>query len=74
MSRSITRLAALLASVALAAPVAAHEGMQLSGTLHRLLHFLGTDTVLALGGVAIALLAVAVLRRSARRAAGRAPR
>jgi hypothetical protein len=57
------RLSIALVTSAFALPLYAHDGMSLHSPLHRALHTLGTDTVIALCGLPLAIVAAVVLRR-----------
>ncbi len=70
----MTRIPTFISCLVFAAPLAAHDGMALGGLLHRALHAVGTDTALAVGGLAVAAVAAALVRRAARRAPRRATR
>lgn len=59
MTRHLTTLTALSFSM----PLCAHENMELNGPLHRFLHFVGSDTLLAVGGLLIAGVVAFVARR-----------
>lgn len=72
----MTRTLASLLTLALSAPLAAHEGMALDGAAHAFLHRFGTENVIALGGLVLLGIGAALLRRywRARAAAGHAAR
>ncbi len=49
----------------------AHENLELDGAYHRLLHAVGTENLLALGGTALAIAVAVVVRGEARKARAR---
>jgi len=61
---------ALFTALTLAsATTSAHEGLALSGTLHRFLHWAGSDGLLVTGGTLLAMVVGLLVRREARKAA-----
>jgi hypothetical protein len=66
MMRNVVTLTILTVST----PLYAHEGMVLEGAVHKFLHVIGNDTLVAVGAIVIAGVAAIVARRIIR---GRRP-
>ena len=65
------RFPVFLALAATSVMAHAHENLALDGTLHRVLHAIGTERLVMIGGVLLAIVVGVLVRREARKAAGR---
>lgn len=65
MHKRFTLISMLLAA---SAGAQAHENLELDGSFHRLLHALGTEGLVVLGGSVLAIVVGVLVRREARKA------
>jgi len=62
----MTRLGFALFAFVLSAPLAAHEGLTLDSSMHRFLHYFGTDNVFGVSGIVLIIGAGVLFRRRLR--------
>lgn len=65
------RLVVCSALATVSARIHAHENLELDGALHRALHAVGTERLVVLGGVLLAIVVAVIVRHAARKAAHR---
>lgn len=70
----IERLSLLTALVTASAMARAHANLPLDGTLHRLLHAIGSERLVVLGGTLLAVVVGLLVRYAARKASRRTRR
>lgn len=67
----INRIVSFTTLLLASATAAAHEGLALGGTLHRFLHWAGTEGLVVTGGTLLAIGVGLLVRREARKPARR---